>query len=245
MAATQDGSQLTGRAREQYVAGMFDRIAGRYDCMNRIISLGRDLAWRRQALDIAGVAEGMTAVDLGTGTGDFFLLLNQRVGERGKVIGIDIAANMLEAAKHKAAEIFPERQHDLRLGAADRTELPDASADVVTMGWVLRNVGDRASVYREVLRILKPGGKYICIDMSTPESWFLRTGSKVYLNWVMPAVVTVIGGDRTAYTYLANSTSRFPGRRALEDEWRTAGFATVESRAFMMGSIALHIGTKG
>lgn len=243
-APVRDGSQLRGRERETFVAGMFDRIASAYDSLNRVISFGQDLRWRRIALQRAGVPVGGAAVDLGTGTGDFFILLREAVGAAGTVTGIDIAAGMLEIARTKAAQAFPDGSHDLRLGGADRTDLPAGFADVVTMGWVLRNVGDRQAVYREVLRILKPGGKFVCLDMSQSDFAPLRWGASAYLNLVMPIVVRLIGGDRSAYEYLAKSTASFPRKRELAREWEAAGFARVEVGSFMLGGIGLHIGVK-
>lgn len=239
-----DGSLLTGREREAYVAGMFDRIAPAYDPLNRVISLGQDLKWRRIALQQAKVQPGMSTVDLGTGTGDFFILLTEAVGDQGKVVGIDISPNMLEGARRKAEERFPGKSHDLRQGGADATGLPDASADLVTMGWVLRNVGDRQAVYREVLRILKPGGAFVSIDMSQPDFAPVRWGAALYMHLVMPILIRGFGGDRSAYNYLAKSTDRFPRKRELAAEWTQAGFEDVRTTSFMMGSIGLHLGRK-
>lgn len=245
MAATFDGSTLQGKEREEYVRKLFNEIAEPYDRLNRIISLGRDLAWRRRALDWAELGEGISAVDLGTGTGDFFLLLHERAGANGSVIGLDLAEQMLTVAREKAAAALGEQEFDLRVASAADTGLPSASADVVTMGWVLRNVGDRAAVYREVLRILRPGGKFLCIDMSQPDFAPLRWAAAVYLRLVMPGVIRLCGGDLEAYRYLARSTTRFPRKGELADEWRQAGFEEVRVRSFMLGQIGVHLGQKG
>jgi demethylmenaquinone methyltransferase / 2-methoxy-6-polyprenyl-1,4-benzoquinol methylase len=239
-----DGSILTGAERERFVTGLFDRIAQPYDRLNRLISLGRDLAWRRAALDCAAIAPGMSAVDLGCGTGDFFILLARRTGAGGRVVGIDLSPGMLERARAKAAAALPGIAVDLRLGGADTTGLPDASADVVTMGWVLRNVGDRAAVYREVLRILRPGGRFVALDMSQPDFAPLRWASRAYVGAIMPLAVRCAGGDALAYRYLARSTARFPRKAALAQEWRDAGFRNVRFRGFMAGNIALHAGER-
>lgn len=242
-AESTDGSLLQGPDRERYVRELFNRIAKPYDRLNRVISLGRDSAWRRAVLDRIGVHAGMHAVDLGTGTGDFFLLLRERVGPSGTVTGIDLSPEMLEVARAKA-ERTGGRNAELRVGNAAATGLPDASADVVTMGWVLRNVGERAAVYREVLRILRPGGTFVSLDMSQPDSAFVRFGSTVYMNTFMPLVVRLVGGDYEAYTYLARSTARFPRKAELAAEWTAAGFADVSIRSFMAGSIAAHFGKR-
>ncbi|HEY1065613.1 MAG TPA: ubiquinone/menaquinone biosynthesis methyltransferase [Pirellulales bacterium] len=240
MTTTTDGTTLTGAARETYVTGMFDRIASGYDRLNRIISLGRDQPLRRAAIQMAGVKPGMRVADLGTGTGDLYVMLQETVGPTGQVVGIDLADNMLEVARKKAAVKLPDRTHELRQGGADATGLPDQWADVVTMGWVLRNVGDRQAVYREVRRILKPGGRFVCIDMSTPDFAPLRWGANFYLNYIMPVAATLVGADRTAYVYLAKSTAKFPRKQELADEWKAAGFHDVQFRSYMGGGIGIH-----
>ena len=239
-----EGAQLEGAARERYVKDLFDRIAGPYDRLNRLISLGRDPAWRKYALDRIGVGPGMHALDLGTGTGDLFLLLRERVGATGHVTGIDLSDEMLDVARQKAGAVFPGEPHELRQGTASDTGTDEASQDVVTMGWVLRNVGDRQDVYREVLRVLKPGGHFVSLDMSRPKSAVLRAGAGAYMHLVMPVATKLFGGDMAAYKYLAQSTDRFPDKNALAEEWRAAGFVDVAVSSRMMGSIAIHFGRK-
>lgn len=234
------GSKLSGQERDRYVATLFDEIAPQYDGLNRWISLGQDRSWRKAALRWAGVRPGMSVVDLGTGTGDVYLLLREAVGESGSVIGIDVAANMLALAREKAQQQFPDQPHDLRVGHAADTGLPDACADLVTMGWVLRNIGDRPSAYREILRILKPGGRLLVIDMSQPSFAPLRWGSQLYMNWLMPSVVRITGGDVQAYRYLADSTAAFPNKPALAKELAEHGFVQPAWRSRMLGAIGIH-----
>ncbi|MEZ6195456.1 MAG: ubiquinone/menaquinone biosynthesis methyltransferase [Planctomycetota bacterium] len=236
-----DPAELTGESRERYVRAMFDRIATPYDRLNRLISLGRDEAWRREALDMAGVGPGARVVDLGTGTGDLYLQLRERVGPTGAVIGIDLSPNMLEIARRKA-ELRPEGPAiDLREGNAQTTGLADASVDFATMAWVLRNVGDRRAAYAELRRILRPGGRFVCLDTSRPDFAPARWGSALYCRGVMPVIVLAAGGDMDAYRYLTSSTARFPMRRELENEMRDAGLVNVSSRPFCLGSIAAHV----
>ena len=247
MSAGLDGSTLSGNEKERYVAEMFDRIAGPYDRLNRAISLGQDKRWRRRALDLAKVpkpaTEAYRALDLGCGTGDLFVELHQRLGEAAEIQGIDLCNNMLDVAREKARRSGLEGC-SLEQGRAEDTGLEAESLDLVTMGWVLRNVGDRPATYREILKILKPGGHYVCIDMSHPESGLARAGSSLYLKTAMPVLIRVLGGDAEAYRYLERSTQRFPGRRALEQELDEAGFDEIKSLPLMMGSIAIHVGRR-
>jgi ubiquinone/menaquinone biosynthesis methyltransferase len=235
-----DGAALGGHDREAYVARLFDKIAGPYDRLNRLISLGRDGAWRRLAIAMAGVMPGANLLDLGCGTGDFILAALPALQGRGHVVGLDLAANMLEIARAKIEQARGGVAVDLRCGNASATGMPDGWADVVTMGWVVRNLGDRRASYAEMLRVLKPGGRFVCLDSSKPESAILRAGFGVYLRGVMPLVVRLCGGDRDAYRYLADSTERFLTARELADELRAAGFSEVTHRSLMGGAMAIH-----
>jgi demethylmenaquinone methyltransferase/2-methoxy-6-polyprenyl-1,4-benzoquinol methylase len=239
-----DGAALSGRDRERYVAAMFDKIAGPYDRLNRLISLGRDEGWRRLAVRMAGVAPGQRVADLGCGTGDFIRAALPALGGRGDVVGIDLAPGMLAVARAKIDPVRGQVGVELRQGSAEETGLHDRSVDVVSMGWVIRNLGDRARVYREVLRVLKPGGRLVSLDTSKPASAIMRAGFAVWLRTVMPVLVRLSGGDREAYRYLADSTRRFLTARELATELEAAGFAPVETRSLMGGSIAIHVGRK-
>lgn len=241
---TIDGSKLEGEERDAYVRDLFNGIAAPYDKMNDLISLGRAGAWRRKALAWAGAGPGMRVVDLGTGTGDFYLEILEAVGETGSVTGIDVADRMLAVAHEKAARVHPDRRHDLRTGTAIDTKLEAESADLVTMGWVLRNIGDRRAAYREVLRILKPGGALLCVDTSRPSSALLRAGTTLWMSAAVPLLARLGGGDVSAYRYLGKSTDRFPNSGELAAEWRDAGFEDVRARGFMMGAVAAHLGRR-
>lgn len=243
MRSSGEAARSTGEERERFVRALFDRIAGRYDPLNRRISFGRDRAWRRAASSLANVRPGERAVDLGTGTGDLFAELARRVGPKGSAIGIDLSSGMLEVAAEKLRRELGF-EPDLRLGNACATGLEDATADVVAMGWVLRNVGDRQAAYAEILRLLAPGGRFVCIDMSRPRSRILRALHAVHLRGIMPVLVRGAGGDRAAYDYLAASTCAFPDAPELAAEMRAAGFGSVRWRRFMLGAVAVHVATR-
>jgi demethylmenaquinone methyltransferase / 2-methoxy-6-polyprenyl-1,4-benzoquinol methylase len=242
--ATVDGAALQGRDREAYVARLFDKIAGPYDRLNRLISLGRDGSWRRTAIGMAGVVPGARVLDLGCGTGDFILAALPALAGKGAVVGLDLAANMLDVARAKVEPVRGGVSVELRVGNAVQTGLPDRWADVVTMGWVVRNLGDRRASYAEMLRVLRPGGRFVSLDSSRPASAFMRAGFAAYLHGVMPIVVRLCGGDRDAYRYLADSTERFLTARELADELRAAGFSDVDHRSLMGGTMAIHRAVK-
>lgn len=238
---TRDGWTLEGADKRAYVGAMFDSIASPYDRLNRLISLGRDRAWRRSAVRLANLEAGGTLVDLGTGTGDLALDFLKVHDGKLSVIGVDIARGMLSVAAGKTA---PEVRYDLVRASAERTGLESGIADAVSMAWVLRNVGDRSATYAEILRLLKPGGTFVCLEMSHPESWFSRAGYAAYRHGVMPVLARIAGGEPSAYRYLAGSSAAFPGRQALAEEITAAGFESVGVKPLMMGSLAIHHGRK-
>ncbi len=236
-------AELTGREKEAYVAGLFGEIAAPYDRLNRAISLGRDRAWRRQVVELALVGPGSWVADLGTGTGDLAFDLAAAVQPGGRVIASDLTPAMLSVAEQKLSQTSVPGLSFHHANAAN-TGLQASTCDAVTMGWVLRNVGERPPVYAEVLRILKPGGRFVCIDMSRPEGWFARTGFWFYRHLFMPMMARLLGGNLSAYRYLAHSTDRFPDAAALEAELRTAGFTSVRSLPLMLGSLRIHCGCR-
>ena len=239
-----DGASLTGHERESFAAGMFDALAPKYVRLNRLITWGADDRWRRLAIAAAGIAPGDTVLDLGTGTGDLYIPAYRAAQPGGRVIGLDISANMLAVADGRIRTAFPDTEPQLHVRPATATELPDASVDVVLMGWVLRNVGDRPATYREILRVLKPGGRFVCIETSRPGFWPFRAGNYLYCKFLMPNLVRAAGGNRASYEYLAKTTVNFPRRHDLTAEWQRAGLRGVTSRPLMLGSIALHVGVK-
>jgi len=221
---------------------MFDRISGPYDRLNRVISLGRDARWRRVAVELSAAQPGDRVADLGTGTGDLGLAFAGRVGPEGRVAGLDLSQGMLDVARAKRDEQnIPV--YSLHRATAASTGLPDGWAEVVSMGWVLRNVGDRLSVYTEVRRILRPGGRFVVVDMSRPRGMFRRTGFWMFRHMFMPLLALISGGDRAAYRYLASSTDHFPDGPGLAEELRSAGFENVAFRPLMLGAIAVHVAT--
>lgn len=228
---------LEGREKERAVERMFDEIATPYDRLNRLISLGRDAAWRRKLVARSGVRPGDRVADLGTGTGDLALLFAETTGPEGEVVGVDIAAGMLALAEAKGRA--RGRGIHLARASASATGLPDAWADVASMGFVLRNVVDRPAVYAEALRVLAPGGRFLVLDTSHPSHWPGRIGFALYRHALMPLLARLAGGELSAYRYLAQSTDRFPPPGPLAEECRAAGFTEVTTERLMMGSIVL------
>jgi demethylmenaquinone methyltransferase/2-methoxy-6-polyprenyl-1,4-benzoquinol methylase len=226
-----------GGEKRAAVQAMFAEIAPVYDRLNGLMSLRLHHRWRRAAVRQLNLKPGQTALDVCCGTGDFLTPLRQAVGTQGRVVGIDFCFPMLELAQPKGDA------NGLSLGDACRLPVQSASVDAVTVGWGIRNVPDIDAAHREIARVLKPGGRFVSIDMALPRSGLLRAVSRFVSGKVLP-VLGKLFGNKTAYTYLPESTLRFADREKLAESMRDAGLTDVGFRDFMMGNICMHWGTK-
>lgn len=232
-------AQLTGADRAAYVRQMFTRIAGRYDLMNRLMTFGQDGAWRRQVIALAQLPPGGRLLDLGTGTGDLaFEALRQQ--PTADVVGGDFTLAMMRVGRGRAGG------GSVRWSGTDALHLPfpDETFDAVVSGYLMRNVGHLGRAWEEQFRVLKPGGRVVCLDTTPPPAGLLRPFINLHLRVVIPALGRWIAGDGEAYTYLPDSTHGFLEAEALADRMRTAGFQVVAYRRLMFGTMAIHTGLK-
>jgi demethylmenaquinone methyltransferase/2-methoxy-6-polyprenyl-1,4-benzoquinol methylase len=219
---------------------MFGRIAGRYDLANRLLSGGRDVAWRRELVAAAISGGPRDVLDLATGSGDVAFALG-RAAPGARITGADFCRPMLEEAERKKAASGGGA--NVVFQPADALALPFASGsfDVVTIAFGLRNLADRARGLSEMRRVLRPGGRLLVLEFSQPHAWF-RPFYLFYLRRILPAFAGRVTGDRAAYVYLNESIESFPGRAALAAEISAAGFQRVQARALTFGIVALHEG---
>jgi demethylmenaquinone methyltransferase/2-methoxy-6-polyprenyl-1,4-benzoquinol methylase len=222
----------TGRLAPDAVRDMFDRIAPVYDFMNRAMSLGLDRSWRRMTAQ-AVVRPGDRVLDVCCGTGDL-AIADREAG--GDVVGLDFSERMLARARRKADGIEWTR------GDATALPFPDEAFDAVTVGFGIRNLDDMASGLREIARVLRPGGRLGCLEITRPRG-VLRPFFRAWFDGLVPLVGKVVPGGR-AYTYLPASVRRFPGPEDLAAAFEPAGFADVRWRLLGGGIVALHTGTK-
>jgi demethylmenaquinone methyltransferase/2-methoxy-6-polyprenyl-1,4-benzoquinol methylase len=218
-----------GAAKRAAVQAMFDRIAPRYDALNRLLTGGLDQRWRRVALDAIAVGPGDRVLDLACGTGD---LAEQALARGARVLGIDFARGMLRGAQR--------RRIPARFAQADAAALPlgNTSLDAVVCGFALRNFTALPPVFEELARVLTPGGRIALLDVDRPPSRLVAAGHSLYFDRVVPR----IGGwlsDRSAYAYLPRSTSYLPAEPALLAMLRDAGFEDVHKRRFLLGTAQL------
>jgi demethylmenaquinone methyltransferase/2-methoxy-6-polyprenyl-1,4-benzoquinol methylase len=218
---------------------MFDAIAGRYDLMNRVMTMGQDQKWRRFVVDKAGDPGSGWVLDLATGTGDI-AALSSRCHPDAHVVGADFSQNMLREARKRFSDSAIAWQ------ACDANHLPynDNVFESVTFGYLLRNVDDAVQVLREVRRVLKPGGRVVCLDTTPPAKNLLYPFIRMYFAYGIPMLGRMIADDEAAYAYLTGSTMDFHSAEALADAFREAGLQDVGYKKFMLGTIGVHWGQK-
>ncbi len=227
-----------GRLSAGEVRAMFDRIAPRYDLMNRLMSAGLDRRWRRLAAAAADVSLGGRALDVCTGTGDLAFELADRVGPAGAVTGTDFSEPMLQRARAKAAA----RGSSVTFTHADALDLPFPADefDAATVAFGARNWSDLERGLAEMVRVVRPGGRVVVLDITTPRR--LRRLHGLWFDRIVPRLGAVVGGDGDAYSYLPASAKRFPPPALLAGAMTAAGLDRVGWRGFMGGIVALHHG---
>ena len=220
----------TGTLPAESVRAMFDRIAGVYDVMNTVMTAGLHHRWRARAADLARVGPGTRALDVATGTGDLAIELASRGGD---VVGSDFSEGMLARARTKAPGLTWEPADAMAL------PYPDDAFDAATVGFGARNFGDLSQGLREMVRVVRPGGRVVILEITTPQKPPLSTFFSLWFDRVVP----LMGRFDEAYTYLPNSVKRFPGPSALAGELVAAGCRDVGWILTAGGIIALHHGT--
>jgi demethylmenaquinone methyltransferase/2-methoxy-6-polyprenyl-1,4-benzoquinol methylase len=237
---TEHGSGGPGYLPEPQVRAMFDRIAGVYDRLNSVMTVGLHHRWRQRAADLAAVSAGDQVLDVATGTGDLALELLRRVGPSGQVVGADFSEGMLELARVKDAG------GAIRWEQANALELPYADSEfaAVTVGFGVRNFADLDRGLAEMTRVVRPGGKVVILEITTPQRPPLSGFFKLWFDKIVPALGR-IAGDSEAYSYLPDSVRRFPGPDQLAARMSAVGLTDVRYILTAGGIIALHVGTVG
>lgn len=233
---------------------MFDSIAGDYDSLNHILSLDVDKIWRRRALKrIVDAPAPVRVLDLACGTGDFSIAIAKAVGEPSRttssatgshVTGVDLSEGMLAVMREKVGKAGLADMISIEEGDGEALRFPDNTFDRVTIAFGIRNFENREKGLREMLRVLKPGGRLVILELSRPENKIIRWFYDLYFLHILPKIGGKVSGDKAAYAYLPASVAAFPGKKEFMATMREAGFRTVTHKAFTLGVCRMYTGEK-
>jgi demethylmenaquinone methyltransferase / 2-methoxy-6-polyprenyl-1,4-benzoquinol methylase len=218
------------------VRAMFDRITPAYDRMNRIMSLGMDGSWRALAVRASGVMPGDSALDVCCGTGDLAIELLDAVSTRGRVVGLDFSQAMLDAARAKSSQVEWVRGDALALPFAD------GEFAAATIGFGMRNLADPLRGFAELARVVRPGGRVVCLELTDPPAW-AAPFARLWTDRAVPLLGRLVARETDAYRYLPASVHRFPPADELAAIMGRTGLRRVRYRRLSGGAVAVHVGT--
>lgn len=230
--------------QKENIQQMFDSIASGYDAFNHLTSLGADRRWRRRALR---EVVGPRVLDEACGTGDFSIAIANHLAKRAQdasVVGVDISEGMLEVMRRKVAESGLEATVRAETGDCCALQYEDASFDTVTVAFGVRNFEDREKALQEVLRVLRPGGHFVMLELGIPRNPIVRAAYKFYFTRIMPLIGAGISKDKAAYRYLPASVLNFPNPQDWIATMQKAGFAEVRHRPLSLGICNLFTGVR-
>src|SRR5579883_354247 len=230
--------------KRPYVQRLFGRIARIYDLMNFLMSFGLDRYWRERAARYLALGTGETGLDLGAGTADLSIAVIRRSGPGTHMIGMDITPEMLEEGRRKIKRLGLEHSIELRIGDAEQIDLPANSVDGCCSAFMVRNLTNIPQGFREMLRVVRPGGRVVCLEISHPPGKLFGTLFHFYFYQLAPLFGSLIGKAFEEYNYLPNSLTTFPNAEALQKIMEEVGWSDVRFYRLNGGIVAVHVGTK-
>lgn len=228
--------------KKEQVAKMFDTISGNYDNLNRVISFGIDVKWRKKVLDIVAKSNPNVILDIATGTGDLAILMAQTKAQ--KIIGLDISAGMLEVGVKKIADKNLSNTIEMVLGDSEKMPFEDHYFDAITVAFGVRNFETLEKGLIEILRVLKPNGVFVILETSVPDKTPYKQGYNFYSKNILPLIGKLFSKDDVAYGYLSESAAAFPYGEALNNILRKVGFIDVVAMPQTFGVATIYSASK-
>lgn len=229
--------------KKQQVADMFNRIAFRYDFMNRVLSLGIDVGWRKKAIRELKKENPKVLLDVATGTGDVAIMAYELL-KPDRIVGIDISEEMLKLGRTKLLKLRLEQQIQLQSGDSEAINFPEATFDAVTVAFGVRNFEHLEQGLAEIQRVLKPGGKLIILEFSKPKITGITQLYNWYVGIVAPRMASLVSNSRNAYQYLNHSVQGFPEGNAFVDILNNVGFRNTSCKRLSLGICSIYCGVK-
>lgn len=228
--------------KKEQVTKMFDTISKEYDGLNRVISFGIDIKWRKKVVEIVKKQQPKTILDIATGTGDLAINLAETSAE--KIVGLDISPGMLEVGKEKVKAKQLDNRVKMIIGDSENMPFEDNTFDAITVAFGVRNFETLENGLKDILRVLKPGGTFVILETSVPTKFPFKQGYKAYSKFILPSIGRLFSKDKTAYKYLSESASVFPYGEALNNILRNIGFINVEDKPQTFGVATIYTASK-
>ncbi len=230
-------------SKKQQVATMFDKIAFRYDFLNRFLSAGIDVSWRKKAIKQLKALQPKYILDVATGTGDVAILA-EKILQPVKITGIDISEGMLDIGRKKLEHLRLQNKIDLLQGDSETIDFADNTFDAITVAFGVRNFQNLEKGLTEMLRVLRPGGKLVVLEFSRPKNFFFKAFYNLYMKIITPGVGKLIAKNKDAYKYLNESVQKFPEGENFIDILIKAGYKSAYYKTLTLGICSIYCGNK-
>ncbi|MCP9198456.1 bifunctional demethylmenaquinone methyltransferase/2-methoxy-6-polyprenyl-1,4-benzoquinol methylase UbiE [Gramella sp. GC03-9] len=234
-----EGSKLS---KKKQVEQMFDNISGSYDSLNRVISLGTDIKWRKKVIQTVAETNPENVLDIATGTGDLAIQMVPTGAKR--IVGLDLSEGMLSVARKKIAEKDLDTRIEMIQGDSENLPFEDNSFDAITVAFGVRNFENLEKGLEEIYRVLNPGGIFVVLETSVPTKFPYKQGYHLYSNYILPAIGKVFSKDKNAYSYLSKSAANFPYGIAFNNILEKIGFNNVKDLPQTFGVATIYIASK-
>ncbi len=228
--------------KKEQVAKMFDNISEDYDGLNRVISLGIDVSWRKKVVKLVGENNPQQILDIATGTGDLALMMAQLNPKR--IVGLDISEGMLQVGRQKVAKANLSDKIEMIVGDSENIPFPDNTFDAITVSFGVRNFENLDKGLTEILRVLKPAGKFVVLETSNPTKFPFKQGYKLYTNFILPIIGKLFSKDKVAYSYLSESANSFPFGEAFNNILQKNGFKNAKNIPVTFGVASIYTALK-